>query len=246
MRYSYTAVPLAFAARAAAVASDAWAFGNGFYTGPPSAGHITKATWSLVAPSVPSDVEVSNSDDEVWVSLWVGVSASAGSYDDDLYQPLLNWSPDNESQGCPASDSEWCVAASTYTPDGQNGQAYVTVPKDSQIDFEVYVEDDKVYQVVSIDGKTVSKESDTLDHPLQYLYSGDECYTGSGDCGTLASYSWNNITITLSEKNEAFGTTLDLYSGSSSNGFTTPDSGKTWVLDSVVINKDTFADVETK
>ena len=61
-----------------------------------------------------------------------------------------------------------------------------------------------------MNGKTVSKESDgplfpvpssnlfniiltanypALDNPLLYLYSGDECYTGSGDCGTLQSYS---------------------------------------------------------
>ncbi|PYH97600.1 hypothetical protein BO71DRAFT_318300 [Aspergillus ellipticus CBS 707.79] len=244
MRYSSVAVPLAFAARAAAVASDAWAFGNGFYTGPPSSGYITKATWSLVPPAVPSGVTVSNDDDEVWVSLWIGLSSSAGSYDDDLYQPLLNWSPDNESQGCPAPDDQWCVAGSTYTPSAQNGQAYVTVPTDTQVDFEVYVEDSKVIQVVTINGKTVSKETDALDHPLQYLYSGDECYTGSGDCGTLQSYSWNNITITLSEKDESFGNTLSLYSGSSSNGFTTADSGLTWVLDAVKIDKDTFADVE--
>jgi hypothetical protein len=67
-----------------------------------------------------------------------------------------------------------------------------------------------VYQVVTMNGKTVSKESDgplfpvpssnlfniiltanypALDNPLLYLYSGDECYTGSGDCGTLQSYS---------------------------------------------------------
>lgn len=32
-------------------------------------------------------------------------------------------------------------------------------------------------------------EDIALDNPLLYLYSGDECYTGSGDCGTLQSYS---------------------------------------------------------
>lgn len=134
MRYSSVAIPLALAARAAAVESDVWAFGNGFYTGPPTNAHITRATWSLVPPDVPSNYTVNNTDDEVWVSLWIGLSSTAGDYDADLYQPLLNWSPDNESQyvhhlndsrksmltnqlrGCPAPDDEWCVAASTYTP----------------------------------------------------------------------------------------------------------------------------------
>lgn len=98
MRSSSAIAPLAFALRAAAVANDVWAFGNGFYSGPASGAHITKATWSIVPPTVPQGVTVESTDDEVWVSLWIGLSATAGSDDDDLYQPLLNWSPDQESQ----------------------------------------------------------------------------------------------------------------------------------------------------
>ncbi|OJJ94797.1 hypothetical protein ASPACDRAFT_64948 [Aspergillus aculeatus ATCC 16872] len=242
MRSVYAAAPLALALRAAAVTEDSWYFGNGFYTGPPSnSAHITKATWSVIAPSVPQNTTVENTNDEVWVSLWIGLQATAGDASSYLYQPLLNWSPDQESQGCPATAEEWCVAASTYTPSGQLGQAYVTVPQESQVDFEVTVSDSKVTQVVSIDGKVVSKETDKLDSNLLYLYSGDECYTGSGTCGTQPAYSWNNITIHLSEADSKFGETLYLYSGSSSNGFTTSDSGKTWHTDAIKISTDTFA-----
>lgn len=173
MRYSSVAIPLALAARAAAVESDVWAFGNGFYTGPPTNAHITRATWSLVPPDVPSNYTVKNTDDEVWVSLWIGLSSTAGDYDADLYQPLLNWSPDNESQyvhqllhdlesrmlttegaappqmtsgvsplarTLPVSDPSLQPGTRTgilmMCLDGQNGQAYVTVPADTQVDFE--------------------------------------------------------------------------------------------------------------
>lgn len=104
MLHPYTLVSAALvllgtAASPALAEADSWSFGDGFYSGPPTSGaSITKASWSLVPPAVPSGVTVSNSADEVWVSIWIGVSSSAGSDDDDLYQPLLNWSPDQESQ----------------------------------------------------------------------------------------------------------------------------------------------------
>ncbi|KAE8153273.1 hypothetical protein BDV25DRAFT_169155 [Aspergillus avenaceus] len=241
MRSAYATVPLALAMRAAATTKDSWAFGNGFYTGPASNSHITKATWSLVPPTVPQGVKVSDTSDQVWVSLWIGLASTNGDDNSNLYQPLLNWSPDQESQGCSASADEWCVAASTYTPNGQNGQGYVTIPKNTQVDFEVVVENNKVIQTVTMDGKTVSKESDDLDSDLLYLYSGDECYTGSGNCGTLESYSYDNITIHLNTADEKYGDTLFLYKGTNSKGFSSSDNGKTWHADSITVEQDTWA-----
>ncbi|KAE8390302.1 hypothetical protein BDV23DRAFT_172463 [Aspergillus alliaceus] len=240
MRFAYAAVPLALTMRAAATTKDSWAFGNGFYSGPATNAHITRATWSLVPPTVPQGVKVQDSNDQVWVSLWIGLQHTNGDDNSYLYQPLLNWSPDQESQGCSASAKEWCVAASTYTPKGQNGQAYVTVPKNAKVDFEVVVTDKKVTQTVTIGGKVVSKETDDLDAELLYLYSGDECYTGSGNCGTLEAYSWENITIHLNTPDELFGETLFLYKGSNSDGFTSSDNGKTWYADSINIEQDTW------
>lgn len=99
MRYSFALVPLANAIGALA-AADSWVFGNtGFYLGPPSgSAEIVKATYSITPPAVPTNYTVSDTSDEVWVSVWVGASASAGSDDYNLYQPLFNWSPDQESQ----------------------------------------------------------------------------------------------------------------------------------------------------
>lgn len=118
MHYAYISIPLTLALGVtASMPADSWVFGNSlFYLGPPTGASITKATYSLVPPDVPSGVKVSSPSDQVWVSVWVGASSTNGDANANLYQPLLNWSPDQESQGCLANSTEWCVAASTYTP----------------------------------------------------------------------------------------------------------------------------------
>ncbi|KAJ5329398.1 hypothetical protein MYU51_015111 [Penicillium brevicompactum] len=237
MRYSFALVPLANAIGALA-AADSWVFGNtGFYLGPPSgSAEIVKATYSITPPAVPSGYTVSDSNDEVWVSVWVGASASAGSDDYNLYQPLFNWSPDQESQGCSASVDEWCVAASTFTPDGQLGQEYITVPKDTAVDFEIAVANNKVTQTVNMNGKEISKETDALDSPLKYIMSTDECYTGSGSCGTVNTWYVKNLTITLNKADTKFGETF------TAGGLTSSDNGITWTADSVDVQKVNYAD----
>ncbi|KAJ5997932.1 hypothetical protein N7522_009592 [Penicillium canescens] len=222
MRYSYALVPLVSAMQAMAIDADTWYFGNSlFYLGPPSGNSaITKATYSIV-------------------SVWVGASSTAGDDNANLYQPIFNWSLDQESQGCSASADEWCVAASTYTPSGQLGQAYVTVPNNTLVNFEIAVENGKVVQTVTMDGKVVSKESDALDSPLQYLYSSNECYTGSGNCGSLAGYYINNLTVNLSEADTKFDQAMAL-DGVTDDGFTTSDGGLTWYTEWVKVNSVDF------
>ncbi|PYI12559.1 hypothetical protein BO78DRAFT_424988 [Aspergillus sclerotiicarbonarius CBS 121057] len=225
MRSYNVLVPLAAFAAQAVASTDTWNFGYGFYLGPPSSATITRASCGYTA----------DSNDEPWVSLWIGISNTESSATYDLYQPLLNWAPDNESQGCDAPDDQWCVATSSYMNGNQVGQAYVTVPKDTQVDFETYVEDDKVYQVVTIDGKVVSKQSDALSEgDVKYMISGDECYTGGGACGTIEAYSYTNITVELSAKDESFGSTFAAYDGITSDG------GKTWVASAIKIAGDAF------
>ncbi|KAJ5109437.1 hypothetical protein N7456_006112 [Penicillium angulare] len=207
---------------------DSWEFGNSlFYLGPPSgSAEIIKATYSILAPAVPSGY-VSSDDDPVWVSIWVGASASESDNNVDLYQPLFNWSPDQEAQGCPASTEEWCVAASTYTPDSQIGQSYIIVPANTTLDFEIAVEDENVIQTVTMAGKVISKQSDALDYPLQYLLSSDECYTGSGSCGSIDEWYIRNLTVTLSEADSSFSSVFEL-DGVTAADLTTSDSGTTW------------------
>ncbi|KAJ6018513.1 hypothetical protein N7499_003290 [Penicillium canescens] len=242
MRYSYALVPLVSAMQAIAIDADTWYFGNGlFYLGPPSGNSaITKATYSIVPPTVPSGAKASNTNDEVWVSVWVGASSTAGDDNANLYQPIFNWSLDQESQGCSASADEWCVATSTYTPSDQLCQAYVTVPNNTPVDFEIAVENGKVVQTVTMDGKVVSKQSDALDSPLQYLYSTNECYTGSGNCGSLAGYYINNLTVTLSEADIRFDQAMALDGVTDDDGFTTSDGGLTWYTEWVKVNSVDF------
>lgn len=54
----------------------------------------------------------------------------------DLVQPLLNWCVDQEGCGCPASSSEWCVMASTYTAEGQLGDSYIAIETGATLDFQ--------------------------------------------------------------------------------------------------------------
>ncbi|KKK15376.1 hypothetical protein P175DRAFT_0483070 [Aspergillus ochraceoroseus IBT 24754] len=248
MHYTYTLLPLT-AALAATVSgsttpeSDTWYFGDTFfYLGPPTNANIIKATYTITPPSVPTGYYVDNADDEVWVSVWVGASSSDGSLSADLYQPLFNWSPNQESQGCSASADEWCVAASTYTPSGQTGLNYVIVPKGSSVDFEMVVEDKKVIQKVLIGGEVVSQESDDLDSGLQYLYSSNECYTGSGSCGTVNGYTISNITVTLDKADKNFGESMWLYEVEGSE-FASSDDGITWHMEYVKTESTVFADM---
>ncbi|RAK74116.1 uncharacterized protein BO72DRAFT_517183 [Aspergillus fijiensis CBS 313.89] len=241
MRYTYITLALALGS-IAAYSPDSWTFGYGFYLGPPAHGQITKATYSIAAPGVPQGTTVKDPRDEVWTSIWIGVSATQGDASNSLYQPLFNWSPDQKSQGCSAGAEEWCVAASTYTSAGQVAQPYVPVAKDAPVDFEITVQNqNQVHQSVRIADTLVSQQTDPLTNPLQYLYSADECYTGSGTCGSLPGYSWTNITIVLSEADPLFGQTLSLVGATSSpRGFSTADGGSTWHAEAVGISVDDF------
>ena len=103
--YRSTSLPLTLATMAlsatTAMCADTyndWHFGNMFAFGPTSENvHITKATYSLVPPAVPCGYGT-NTSEPPWLSLWVGVSDSINDQKADLFQPLLNWSPDQESQ----------------------------------------------------------------------------------------------------------------------------------------------------
>ncbi|GAB1190933.1 hypothetical protein APSETT444_000101 [Aspergillus pseudonomiae] len=237
MRSVYAVVPLALALRAAALYED-WHFGNMFAVGPTTNNaQITKATYSLVPPGVPCGTTQEKQNDAPWLSIWVGISASMSDQAADLFQPLLNWSPDQKSQACPATAEEWCVATSTYHLSGQVQQPYITVPDGSQLDFTITVDDKKITQQVSVGGKQVSEQSDDKSINPTFLYSSNECYLGT--CGTVAGYSWDKLTIHLSEADPNFGETLNL-SNATSSGFTTSDQGKTWYAESIKINEDYF------
>ncbi|GMF79715.1 unnamed protein product [Aspergillus oryzae] len=98
MRSFYAVVPLALALRAAALYED-WHFGNMFAVGPAANNaQITKATYSLVPPAIPCGTVQEKQNDAPWLSIWVGISASMSDQAADLFQPLLNWSPDQKSQ----------------------------------------------------------------------------------------------------------------------------------------------------
>lgn len=70
----------------------------------------------------------------------------------------------------------------------------------------------------------------------QIIYSANECSTAG--CGTLPDFSWDNVTITLSEAKKDLGNLIS-YHGASSDGLKTTDGGVTWHADSISMGKDT-------
>ncbi|KAJ4300835.1 hypothetical protein N0V90_002923 [Kalmusia sp. IMI 367209] len=219
-----------------ATADEDWHFGDTVYMGPTTgSNYIKKVTYSVVAPPVPTDFTQS----DCWASIWIGISASQTDNNIPLMQPLFNWAPDNAAQGCPAANNAWCVVASTLLPSGQTDEPYVAVANGAKVDFEIStVSSGTVSQKVSINGAVVSKitNSNIGENP-KYLIGANECF--SGKCGTLAAYTWSNVSVTLNTADKNFGNTLSLF-GSTSKGFTTSDNGLTW-KGAVTFNKDKFA-----
>ncbi|KUI71644.1 hypothetical protein VM1G_07301 [Cytospora mali] len=216
-------------------------FGNSFYLGPWSGdAYIKKATYSLTSPSVITDYDTS--DSSLWIAIWVGVQQSDEDVDNEnLVQPLLNWCINQEDCGCGATETEWCVAASTYTPDGQTGSSYVTVPKGATLDFEIAVNSSTnlIDQKVWLNDKLVAQQSDSSGMKPGVIYSANECSDTS--CGTLASFSWTDFTLVFSEAVTDLNSYMS-YNGASSSGLTTSDGGITWSVDAIAMGKDTTWD----
>lgn len=137
IRNSLTQSALYAAAAALLLPAASANFGNSFYLGPwDGNAYITKATYSL-SPSPAVIQNYDTSDKSLWIAIWIGVQPNVPDVSQaNLVQPLLNWCADQKSCGCDAAADEWCVTASTYTPEGQTGNAYVAVPKDATLDFE--------------------------------------------------------------------------------------------------------------
>ncbi|KAF3004444.1 hypothetical protein E8E14_001542 [Neopestalotiopsis sp. 37M] len=204
-------------------------FGNSFYLGPfPDGQVITKATYSMTAPDVPTGFD--SSDSSLWLSVWVGVQPQSDDEDNEnLVQPLLNWCLDNESCGCAADADQWCAAANTYTPSGQEGEDYVVVPTDATLDFEIAVNSSTnlIDQKIWINASGMQPG---------VIYSANEC--SDANCGTLSAFSWTNMTLTLSAAVESIEDYLALNVATSS-GFTTTDGGLTWQVDEINMGTDT-------
>ncbi|KAI8683439.1 hypothetical protein NCS57_00008100 [Fusarium keratoplasticum] len=239
MRSSVTSALLLSAATGGAHAAGwqgQYKFGNMFYTGPTKNGvTITKATYSLVPPSVPCGYATTGGNEEL--AFWIGIQDDPTGKDvaqESFVQPLLNWAPDQRATGCETDNNQWCVAASTYTPSGQIGQPYLPIENGIQLDFEL-VAGSEVKQTISSGGKVISTQTNAAGMKPAVFYGANECYLQS--CGTLQGYTWENITVHLSAADPNYGNTLSLTSATS-DGFETADGGKTWTNAGITIQKD--------
>ncbi|KAJ5464503.1 uncharacterized protein N7458_000189 [Penicillium daleae] len=78
-----------------------------------------------------------------------------------------------------------------------------------------------------MEDKVISKQSDILDAALQYLYSSNECYTGSGG------------SVTLSEADTSFANVMSLGSVTDST-FKSTDGGITCNTDRITVSSINF------
>lgn len=240
MQYANLAVVALLSASSAQAAdwSGSYKFGNMFYTGPTKSGvTITKATYSLVPPSIPCGYATTGGNEEL--AFWIGVQDDPTGKDvaqEDFVQPLINWAPDQRLTGCDTDNTQWCVAASTYTPGGQLGQPYQAVAAGQRLDFEISAAGESgMKQTISASGKVISTQTNAAGMKPAVFYGANECYLQ--DCGTLEGYSWEDIVVTLSAADADFGNTLSL-TGATSAGFKTTDGGKTWTNTKITIEKD--------
>ncbi|GJC81165.1 hypothetical protein ColLi_04003 [Colletotrichum liriopes] len=189
-----------------------------FYFGPTTGGqYITKATYNMEVPSPPTNW-VKSDETQRWLSLWIGVQDNPSNGDVlnmNFVQPLLNWGPDNSVWGCSAPNTQWCAAASTYTPSGQIGQPYVKVNKEATLEFE------------------------TKGMRPAVFYSGNECY-GDG-CGTLPAYRYTNITLVFNKAVDKLGDLVS-YTNATHTEWQTKDNGITWTIDSITIAEDNLTE----
>lgn len=100
MSYSLS-LPALFLSVAGLVAADTYPgyeYGNMFYLGPTTGDqYITKATYSMVVPTPPTDYSTTNSD-LTFLALWIGIQDNPNAsdvLDMDFVQPVLSWAPDN-------------------------------------------------------------------------------------------------------------------------------------------------------
>lgn len=193
MRNSAFLAALAMAVGAVADAYDHVEYGNMFYLGPTTNGqYITKATYSLVPPTPPTDW-VKSDEDMTFLALWIGVqddpSQVSSVLNENFVQPVLMWAPIQSNQGCPADVEHFCATTSTYTPSGQSQEPYTAVPSDATVDFEISLnsETNKIDQKVYLNGELISEQSDSEGMKPAVFYSGNECYYEA--CGTLPEYS---------------------------------------------------------
>ncbi|KAF2136511.1 uncharacterized protein K452DRAFT_259010 [Aplosporella prunicola CBS 121167] len=210
-----------------------------FYSGPTADGvYITKATYSLVAPKTPTGAATSGGNEEL--AFWIGIQNSPNGGDvlnENFVQPLLNWAPSQKDTGCDATEKQWCITTSTYTPQGQLPAGYKPLDPGASVDFEIVV-DGSVTQTVYVDGEVYQQQTDSEGMKPGVFYGSNECYLQN--CGSLDAYSYTDIVVELSEADPNFGDTLSL-TGATSDGFTTSDGGKTWKNAKITINKDTLA-----
>lgn len=212
--------------------------GNGFFMEYlPLDNWIVNATYSVTLPNFPCGY-VPGGDEQL--ALWIGMQDNPGNgstQDINFVQPLFVWGPTSSVTVDPAcGPGAWCGTASTYIGQGpdQHSAGFRPVAAGRTLDMEVVV-GDAVTQTIYLDGEVFSTQTDSPGMRPGVFNSQNECITDS--CGTLESFEWRNLRLTLKKAQPGWGPKMELANATTA-GWETPDGGVTWTNACIKVEKD--------
>ncbi|KAG8156489.1 hypothetical protein KVR01_013593 [Diaporthe batatas] len=201
--------------------------GNGFFMKTlPFNNWIVHATYSVTLPNIPCGY-VPGGDEQV--ALWIGMQDNPGNRST-LYmsfvQPLFVWGPTPNVVVDPACNAEtWCGTASTWVGEEQvqYSAGFTPVAVGTTLDMEISV-GEAVTQTIYIGREVFSTQTGSPGMRPGVFNSQSECITNS--CGTLESFEWKNLRLTLNKAQPDWGPKMKLANATTA-GWETPDSGVT-------------------
>ncbi|KAL6710842.1 hypothetical protein ACN47E_007899 [Coniothyrium glycines] len=231
MRFSLLVLPLA-ASAAVTPRQNYFSFGNFFSTGPVATNSwIRQATTTLILPAL-------NSPHTGNLGLWPGMGTKFPSGADGQLVQGLAISTVGYGSPCNfvASDVKWCVVASTFDGNQQDGTPYRANPGDRvTYDYKYNDATSKFDQTVSVNGVKVSTLSTTSGLGAGW---GTAMECQQAKCGTVPEHHYVNTTITMNTADPNYGKTLSL--NNASGNLVTANGGKTWTVADITIKRYTY------
>ncbi|KAG6353706.1 hypothetical protein INS49_005415 [Diaporthe citri] len=143
---------------------------------------------------------------------------NGSTQDINFVQPLFVWGPTPNVTVDPACNAEtWCGTASTFIGQGPDQQSagFKPVAVGTTLDMEIITDSPGMRPGV--------------------FNSQNECITDS--CGTLESFEWKNLRLTLKKAQPGWGPKMELANATTA-GWETPDGGVTWTNACIKVEKD--------
>lgn len=185
---------------------------------------IQEASASLTLPSIPDS---NNGDIAIWSAIMMENQAS-------FLQGVTSNSQSGSYCGAGASD-RWCNFAYTLVGSSvENGNAVTASPGSTvRTHYKLNPSTNLWDQDVYIDGKLQSSVSTSEGEHGDIFYISIEC--ASGDCATVPSHQWDDVSVVLNEADESFGRSGGWEFSATGGEMSSEDGGKTWNFTSISV-----------